>query len=112
MVGQSRVNSPLARATGRVIGRAIRSHRFVDATIVAVASTTRAVGRVLRALFLELTGLLFLIFTCIGAIAGFREYQAYNAGKIDAGRPLLALLFTIIFAYFALTSFWRSRQGR
>lgn len=61
-------------------------------------------------LFLEITGVFFVVFVVVGVGATWREYQAWAAGKIGPGKMLLAVSFTVLFSYFAVTSFWRSRR--
>ena len=98
------------RAAGRVAGRAFRRNRFVDASIVAGSRIFRTLARGLHALFLETMGLFFLLFAASGAFAAYREYRAYSAGQVGIERAVLGLLFTLVFAYFAVTSFWRARR--
>ena len=66
--------------------------------------------KVAHALFLEVTGVFFVLFVLVGVGATWREYAAWSAGKIGPGRVLLAVCFTVLFLYFAVTSFWRSRR--
>jgi threonine/homoserine/homoserine lactone efflux protein len=70
----------------------------------------RAAGRAVHMLWLEVTGFIFLCFSVIGGFAAIREYRAYSAGKIPPGRAVLAICFTVMFAYFGLSSFIRSRR--
>lgn len=67
-------------------------------------------GRVLNQLWLEVTGFVFLALAGIGGIAFTREYAAYHAGKPVAPRLLIAILFTLMFAWFGVSSFWRVRK--
>ena len=61
-------------------------------------------------LFLEITGVFFVLFVLVGVGATWREYAAWSAGKIGPGKVVLAVCFTVLFSYFAVTSFWRSRR--
>jgi hypothetical protein len=70
-----------------------------------------ALLRTLHLLWLEVTGLFFVVFALVGAAATWREYQAYAAGKIGPGRALAAALFCLVFVYFGVTSFWKARRG-
>jgi hypothetical protein len=45
-----------------------------------------------------------------GGIAGVREYTKYAAGRATAGRVAIAVCFTLTFAWFGLSSFWRGRR--
>jgi hypothetical protein len=68
------------------------------------------VGRVLHQLWLEVTGLVFLMMATSGGVALAHEYARYQAGKIGFGRVALAICFTATFAWFGVSSFWRVRQ--
>jgi len=39
-----------------------------------------------------------------------REYSKYQAGHATAGRVLIAVGFTLAFAWFGVSSFWRVRK--
>ena len=56
--------------------------------------------------------LTFVAFAVIGSLAFVREYRVWMAGPSGPGRALLALAFTLLFAYFGVTSFWRVRRRR
>ena len=96
----------LARLTGRKAGQ----NRTVQAAVNAGQVTAKQTGRVVRVLWLEITGLLFVAvaLSCVGA--AFREYHKYTSGQIGPGRYRLAIVFAIVFAWFGLTSFWRARR--
>ncbi len=61
-------------------------------------------------LWLEVTGFVFLCFAIIGGFALFREYPGLRAGNVSQGRFGITLLFSLMFAWFGLTSFWRARR--
>lgn len=61
-------------------------------------------------LFLEATSVFFLFFALIGGAATMREYKSYAAGNTGPARVWLGVAFTVIFAYFAISSLWRARQ--
>ena len=47
----------------------------------------------------------------VGALAGVREYAKYQSGHSSGpGRLVLAICFTVSFAWFGLSSFWRVRR--
>jgi len=83
-------------------------------TLGALGAGARGVWRGLRkaahGLFLEVAGVFFVLFVVVGAGAAWREYGAWSTGKIGPGKLLLAVSFTVLFSYFAVTSFWRSRR--
>jgi hypothetical protein len=41
-----------------------------------------------------------------------REYMRYHAGETSSSRVLVATCFTLMFAWFGLTSFWRVKKKR
>jgi hypothetical protein len=41
-----------------------------------------------------------------------REYQYYAAGKASAGKIVVAAVFTVLFLYFGIESFVRSRRKK
>jgi len=88
---------------------ASRSRR-VNALMSAVRATARSFGHILHLLWLEVIGTLFLAMAGIGGIALSREYAKYTAGHTTAGRVAVAVLFTVTFAWFGLSSFWRVRR--
>jgi hypothetical protein len=94
----------------RVATQQAKRSRTLRALSGALATTTRAVGRVLHQLWLEVTGLIFLVMATSGGVALGHEYARYQAGKIGFGRVGLAICFTVTFAWFGVSSFWRVRQ--
>ena len=74
------------------------------------STALRSVSRVLHVLWLEVTGLLFLALALVGGGAAVHEYHRYRVGQGAAGKMLLATLFTVMFAYFGVSSFWRSKK--
>ena len=69
-------------------------------------------GRVLRQLWLEVTGFVFLALAALGALSSVREYARYHSGETNNSRVLVAIVFTLVFAWFGLSSFWRVRRKR
>jgi len=53
----------------------------------------------------------FLFFALAGGIAWWREYQAWQAGKIGPGKMALAGCFGLLFLWFGLSSFWRAGRS-
>ena len=72
--------------------------------------TFRSIGRVLHVLWLEVTGLLFLVLAAVGAGAAVREYHRHLSWHAGLGKVFLATAFALAFAYFGVSSFWRSRR--
>lgn len=94
----------------RVAGRKTGENRWLRALYRAGSVTVQSVSRVLHVLWLEVTGLMFLLFALIGGAAAMREYHRHASGSGSAGKMMLAAFFAVLFTYFGVTSFWRSRR--
>jgi hypothetical protein len=86
----------------------LRRNRVVNAGIEAGRVSALAAGKAARKLWLEVTGFLFGVFAVIGAGATVREYLE----REDSPRVGIGVLFTVVFAYFSVSSFLASRRGR
>jgi len=87
--------------------------RTVRAATQAAATTGRAFGRVLHQLWLEVTGVVFLIMALSFAGATAKEYGKYHSGQAGRGRVAVAVCFTVTFAWFGVSSFWKvKKKGR
>ncbi len=98
------------RAFLRVAGRKSGENRLVRAFYKAGTTTLRSIRHVLHALWLEVTGLLFLVLAVVGGGAAVRGYHRYAAGEEGLAKPALAAGFALVFTYFGVSSFWRSRK--
>jgi len=105
-VSSARKLTILARVAARQAGQ----NRTVGAILRGIRTTATHFGRVLHQLWLEVTGFVFLFIAAIGAGALTREYTHYRAAHAGAGRLLLAICFTLTFAWFGVSSFWRVRR--
>ncbi|HEY6301648.1 MAG TPA: hypothetical protein VIX14_01165 [Terriglobales bacterium] len=95
------------RATANLLERS----RIGSALLAGIRASARSFGQVLHQLWLEVTGFTFLAMAAVGAMAGMREYGKYQSGHAAGpGRLLLAVCFTISFAWFGLSSFWRVKR--
>ncbi len=94
----------------RVAAQQARRSRSVGALLNAGRATAAHLGRVLHQLWLEVTGFVFLALAAIGAMAFLREYVKYESGKTTAGHVWVAAGFTVLFAWFGVSSFWRVRK--
>ena len=68
------------------------------------------VGRVLHVLWLEVAGFFFLVLAVVGGGAAAREYHRHAADNGSVPKMLLASAFALLFIYFGVSSFWRSRR--
>jgi hypothetical protein len=89
----------------------VRRNRTGRAVLLGIETTAHSFGRVLHQLWLEVTGFTFLAIAALGAMEGLREYGKYQAGHaVGPGRLLLAVCFTVSFAWFGVSSFWRVKR--
>ena len=95
--------SVVARVAGDQAGR----NRTLSALFSAVRTTARSFGHVLHLLWLEVTGLIFLVMALGFGGASFKEYGKYHAGQVGPGRLWIALCCTVAFTWFGISSFWR-----
>jgi hypothetical protein len=95
---------------GRVAARQAKQSRTVRAMTGAVSTTARACGRVLHQLWLEIAGVIFLLMAASGGMGLAREYAKYQAGRTGLGHVVVAICFTLTFAWFGANSFWRARR--
>jgi len=94
----------------RVAGQQVKRSRMVRAARGAVSTTTRAFGRAAHQLWLEVTGLVFLAMAGAGGIESAKEYAKYQAGRAGVRGVVVAICFTVTFAWFGVSSFWRVKQ--
>jgi hypothetical protein len=107
------VNLSTARKLSLLARLALRQAeqtRTWGAFLRASRVTTAHVGRVLHQLWLEVTGFVFLVLAAIGSLSLYREYAQYQGGKGNPSRIVAAICFTVIFAWFGLSSFWKTRK--
>ena len=97
------------RAALRIAGRKTGENRWARAFYRAGNATLASIGHVIHALWLEVAGFLFLVLAVIGGGATVREYRRYTAGTTTWGRVAIAAAFALLFLYFGVNSFWRSR---
>ncbi len=96
----------VARVAGQQAGRS----RTLSAVMGGVRTTARSFGRAAHTLWLEVTGLFFLIMALSFAGATVKEYGKYHTAGAGFGRLAIAICFTLAFAWFGLSSFWRARR--
>jgi hypothetical protein len=99
------------KAFFRVAVATLERSRTGRAVLAGVLASTHSLARVMHQLWLEVTGFTFLVMAAVGAMAGIREFGKYQAGHASGpGRLLLAICFTISFAWFGVSSFWRVKR--
>jgi hypothetical protein len=97
----------------RVAGQQVQRSRTGRALASGFMTTARALGRVLHQLWLEVMGLVFLLMAASGGAGAAHEYVRYRTGHTGFGRVAVAICFTLTFAWFGVSSFWRvRRKGR
>jgi hypothetical protein len=65
---------------------------------------------VLHRLWHEVMGVVFFVFSLVGALAVYREYHKYSV-QIPHSSPshlIAAGVFASVFFYFSVSSFWRA----
>ncbi|HSB76747.1 MAG TPA: hypothetical protein VLC12_13915 [Terriglobales bacterium] len=100
----------VARVATRVAARRAGRSRHLSAFTRASRVTFSHFSRVLRLLWLQVTGFFFIALSLLGAGALWEEYPKYQAGKLSGERLLLAAAFMLLFFYFGVSSFWRVRN--
>jgi hypothetical protein len=94
----------------RVAARQAGRNRTLSALWRAGVVTARSAGKVLHQLWLEVTGFVFLVIAAIGGMALVREVHKYQSGEAVLGRVILAIIFTLLFLWFGLSSFWSAAK--
>jgi hypothetical protein len=105
-VSTARKLGVVARVATQQAGRS----RIVRAGTQAAATTGRAFGRVLHQLWLEVTGVIFLIMALSFGGAAVKEYGKYHAGQTGVGHVAIAICATVTFAWFGISSFVRVKR--
>ena len=97
-------------AAARVARAQAGRNRTLGAILSAVETTVRSFAHTTHLLWLEVTGTVFLAIALFGGAALVRECVRYQAGQATAGRVAIAVCFTLAFAWFGLSSFWKVRR--
>lgn len=109
-VSSSRKALAAAQVATRVASQAARRSRLLGAAWSGIRATAVSLGRVVHRIWLEITGVFFLIFAVVGGAAAWREYSLYRAGGADLLHLLAPGFFSALFVWFGVTSFWRAHQ--
>jgi hypothetical protein len=99
-----------ASAVGRIAVRGASHSRLLRAGYTAVQTTARSVGRILHLIFLQIAGLFFCLFALGFASRIPRTYHDQVAGRHGPERVYLLVIFTVVFGWFGVSSFWRARK--
>jgi len=108
-------NVSTARKLGvaaRIAGQQVKRSRTYAAILSAANATWRHFGAALHQLWLEITGFVFLAFAGVALVALVREYAAYHSHRGSLGHIAAAAGVSAMFAWFGISSFWRTRNRR
>ena len=94
----------------RIAGQQVKRTRTYGAVLTGARTTFRHFTGVIGQLWLEVTGFVFVAFATAGLVGTVREYEAYHAGKVTSSRVAAAAGFTLMFAWFGISSFLKSRK--
>lgn len=109
----SNVTAQAASGVGtavRVLRDPAQSGRIAGAVLKSGFGFFQTLIKVLRILFLQVTGFVFLCFAIIISSGAFREYRKYSAGEVPAYKAYLAVCVAVMFLYFGLSSFYRAAK--
>jgi hypothetical protein len=99
-----------AGVVARVAGQQAQRSRTFNALMGAARTTARSFTRALHQLWLEVTGVIFLLMALSFAGATFKEYGKYHAGQAGPAGLGITILCTLTFGWFGLSSFWKARR--
>lgn len=116
----ARTEFSLGGALGARAGRAYRilrgtpgrNKRLLRGIQAGVSGFVGPLRNVLRVLFLEVSGLIFLFLSLTVVSASIREYRKYAMHEIGPGRVILAGAIGAMFLYFGVSQFWRAHRRR
>jgi hypothetical protein len=103
---QADVAAQLARAAGRLSSDKALRKRVFRAGVSGVTATLDSVGRVLRKLWHEITGFLFICLAVVGGAEVWRKWETHETQKLA-----VAAAFSAMFLYFGVSSFWRAKRS-
>ena len=106
----------LGRGAGKLFrvakGEPGRNRRYFRGIASGAGAFFSALSTTLRVLFLELSGLIFLLFSITIVGAFYRELRQYEQHHGSMERVVLAGAVGAMFLYFGVSSFWRARRRR
>jgi ABC-type uncharacterized transport system permease subunit len=80
-----------------------KTQRFVQAVVPAIVKP-------LRALWNEMIGFVFLVFAVFAGSSVFRSWRNFDGSGDSVARMALGGFFTLLMAYFGVSSFLRARK--
>jgi len=98
--GKARASGELASGRPQSIARGVHA---------AGKGFFARVWRAVHALFLQVTGLFFLLIACAAMPSVYKAWATHKLGD-SFTRPVVTSLFCLMFFYFALSSFWRAAR--
>ena len=87
-----------------------RNQRLLRGLQAGVSGFAGPLRNVLRVLFLEVSGFVFLIISLAMAVTFIRECKRFAMHETGVGRVILAGAVSAMFLYFGVSSFWRARR--
>ena len=99
-----------AGVVARVAGQQAQRSRTFNALMSAARTTGRSLTHAMHQLWLEVTGVIFLLMALSFAGAAFKEYGKYHAGQAGPTGLSITILCALTFAWFGLSSFWKARR--
>jgi hypothetical protein len=87
----------------------VKKDRLLNAVFAGGKSFVVSISRTFYALWLQTTGLMFLVFTAGGGSSLFFEYHKHHLA--DPKRLMIVSAFTLICGYFTLLSFLKARRN-
>ena len=96
----------------RIAAKQIKGSRTYSAVLGGLRATVGHFTAVLRQLWHEITGFIFLAFAGFGGFALVKESLAYHARGAGPNRVAIAAGFTLVFGWFGVSSFWKARKPR
>ena len=85
----------------------VKKDRFLNAVFVGGKSFVVAIARTAYAFWLQATGLIFVLFTVLGASNLLAHYHKHD---LDGKRLLTVGTLTVVCGYFTLHSFVKARR--
>jgi len=86
----------------------VKKDRLLNAVFAGTKSMVVSFSRTFYALWLQITGMIFVLFTLAGAGALMRQYRADHFA--DHRRVAVECIFTLVCLYFTSLSFMKAKR--